>query len=113
MENCPFLGGVDSLGAGLLPLDSQKEGLPFRNFHVVFPVLALLGKPLSDLREQCVWEGVCLVALLSIESVKPCVQGAQRAAKSLAKEGHWDLGRCGGGVLPHDGLPPPSLSGLV
>ena len=37
----------------------QKEGLPFRNFHVVFPVLALLGKPLSDLREQCVWEGVC------------------------------------------------------
>ena len=31
----------------------------------------------------------------------------------MAKEGHWDLGRCGGGVLLHDGLPPPSLSGLV
>ena len=55
-----FFPSIPNLGPQV-----QKEGLPFRNFHVVFPVLALLGKPLSDPREQCVWEGVCLVALLN------------------------------------------------
>ena len=63
----------------------------------------------SRIFESNVYGKGCALLPCSIESVKPCIQGAQRAAKSLAKEGHWDLGRCGGGVLCHEGLPPPSL----
>ena len=101
MDNCPFLGGVDSLGAGLLPLGSKRRAalpqLPCGLSRSGTPGKAALGSS----RAMCLGRGVpCCPA------VKPCIQGAQR-------EGHYNFGHCGGGVLPHDGLPPPSLSGLV
>ena len=48
-----------------------------------------------------------------MEFVKSCTQGSQTAARSFARDGHGDFGRRWGGVLPQDGLPPPSRSGLV